>query len=115
MARSSCCGAYHPCIGVFFFWVYPPTPFQLDHIAQGSVLRPITKDVLIEKLYKQYKIMLEPEQILLEQPISKFGQGVVPVQLGDSTVNLRYVVFEKSYSKSKFEDADVLPRETSSK
>lgn len=50
-------------------------------------IAPITKENIIEKLQKQWKIELQPEQLELLAPLDRYGKFELPVRLeGMSTL-----------------------------
>jgi len=57
-------------------------------IAETSkLIAPVSKDNIIEKLRKQWKIELKPDQLELITPIDRYGKFELPVKLeGVATV-----------------------------
>jgi ribosomal protein L9 len=52
-------------------------------------LHPVSKENIIEKLLKQHRIQLTPEQIELAAPIERYGNYTLPVSFSGVTAQLQ--------------------------
>ncbi|KAL6046795.1 hypothetical protein QOT17_022011 [Balamuthia mandrillaris] len=65
---------------------------HLVRAAPETLHSPVTPQVIIEKLRKQHSIQLREEDLQLPEPITRLGIHMVPVQVQDTTVELRVAV-----------------------
>jgi hypothetical protein len=64
-------------------------------------LAPCTAETIVTYLWRNYSIELDQSQIHLEVPISKWGEYLVPIDLGLGEVLKLDLVFQSFKTKTK--------------
>lgn len=64
-------------------------------VETNKPIAPITKENIIEKLQKQWKIELQPEQLDLFAPLDRYGKFELPVRLEGMTTLLHVNVTQR--------------------
>jgi ribosomal protein L9 len=63
--------------------------------ANGAAAKEVSVQDVREKLFKQHKILLSEEQILLSTPIKKFGESLIQIKFQNAELPLRVNVSKR--------------------
>eukprot|EP01121_Diplochlamys_sp_Union-15-3_P011703 TRINITY_DN3422_c0_g1_i2.p1 TRINITY_DN3422_c0_g1~~TRINITY_DN3422_c0_g1_i2.p1 ORF type:complete len:186 (+),score=21.17 TRINITY_DN3422_c0_g1_i2:43-600(+) len=68
---------------------------HIDPETKSKKCNEITRENLCEKMWKQYQIILQPEQIKLKSPLSELGNYIISVDLGGADTTFRLSVIKR--------------------
>ena len=60
-----------------------------------KLIANVSKENIVEKLMKQHKIELRPDQLTMDAPLERYGRFEIPVKIEDLQTTLKVQVQER--------------------